>query len=281
MEQRSTAQDVHRCYLCETIVHSYCDFCHVNLCKPCIGEHISDGYDKHKIVPFKDRRSTLIYPKCKAHAQENCKFQCKDCDISVCSSCMASEQHRGHIFIEISEVYEKRKRLVENDIRKLEETFSPKYKEKALYFETQLSNLDRIYEKLTAEITRHGEQWHGEIDIIINKMKTKTSEKKEKHRDKLLIHLDEIKQQQDLMKKALLALRDITKSNEMSQTIEYMSTIGRFSRSLQKVKITSPTFKSAPIDREQLLTLFGHITPMSITHSALFYPLFSYRYFDQ
>lgn len=27
-----------------------CDFCHVNLCKPCTGDHILDEYDKHKIV---------------------------------------------------------------------------------------------------------------------------------------------------------------------------------------------------------------------------------------
>lgn len=127
--------------------------------------------------------------------------------------------------------------------------------------------MEYIYEKLTAEIIRHGEQWHRKIDIVINKMKTEKTETsviKEKHRDRLQEHLNKIKQQQDLMKKALLALRDITTSNEMSQTIEYIPTIGRFSRSLLKVKVKLPTFISPPIDREQLLTLFGHITPMSI-----------------
>lgn len=132
--------------------------------------------------------------------------------------------------------------------------------------------MEYIYEKLTAEIIRHGEQWHRKIDIVINKMKiekTETSVIKEKHRDRLQEHLNKIKQQQDLMKKALLALRDITTSNEMSQTIEYMPTIGRFSRSLPKVNVTPPTFKSAPIDREELLTLFVRITPMSIMESSV------------
>lgn len=51
MDPHSSAQDVHRCDLSETaIVHSSCDFCHVNLCKPCIVDHILDGYHKHTIV---------------------------------------------------------------------------------------------------------------------------------------------------------------------------------------------------------------------------------------
>ena len=61
-------QDVARCDLCKTtIAQSYCDFCHVNLCKPCIGEHFSDEYDKHKIVPIHKRKSTLMYLKCGTH----------------------------------------------------------------------------------------------------------------------------------------------------------------------------------------------------------------------
>lgn len=68
MDPRSSAQDVHRCNICETaMVHSCCDFCQVNLCKPCVVDHISEEYDKHKIVPFKEGRSTLIFPKCGMH----------------------------------------------------------------------------------------------------------------------------------------------------------------------------------------------------------------------
>lgn len=62
MDPRLSAQDVVRCDLCkDKVVESYCEYCHVKLCKPCIGEHISDEYDKHKIVPFQERRSALIF----------------------------------------------------------------------------------------------------------------------------------------------------------------------------------------------------------------------------
>ena len=94
MDPHYSAQDVARCDICKTtIAQSYCDFCHVNLCNPCIGEHISDEYDKHKIVPIHKRKSILIYPKCGTHPNKTCKYQCKDCNISICSDCIVLKQH--------------------------------------------------------------------------------------------------------------------------------------------------------------------------------------------
>lgn len=113
-----------RCDLCEAaFVHSYCNFCHVNVCKPCIGEHIWDGYDKHKIVPFKERRSTLIYPKCDIHPQKIRKFQCNDCNnIIVCSSCAVSKQHKGHDF-EDQKYTRQRKKILKKTQKSYKITF--------------------------------------------------------------------------------------------------------------------------------------------------------------
>uniref|UniRef100_A0A8W8LSW4 B box-type domain-containing protein n=1 Tax=Magallana gigas TaxID=29159 RepID=A0A8W8LSW4_MAGGI len=265
MDPHSCAQDVPRCDLCEnTLVHSYCDFCHVNLCKPCIGDHISDGYDKHKIVPFQERRSTLIYPKCEMHPHRICEFQCKDCNnIFVCSSCMASEQHKGHNFVEVTEIYKTMKDNIKKDTKELENHISPTYEEIALDLENELANLDGGYEKLTTTISKQGEQWHREIDIVINKMKTEINEIKVKHRDVLKKHLNEIKQAQSLIKQTIQALRKIEKSTEVTSTIEYSSKVREFRKLPPKVKVTMPTFIPKPIDREKLYSLFGQITPLS------------------
>nr|XP_011435777.2 uncharacterized protein LOC105334142 [Crassostrea gigas] len=265
MDADSSAQDVHRCDLCETaIVHSYCDFCHVNLCKLCIGEHILDGYDKHKIVPFEERRSTLIYPKCVTHSHKNCDLQCKNCnDIFVCSSCTASETHKGHIFAEVSEVYTTKKNAIADEANKLENLISPTYEEIALDLENQLASLDGGYEKLTTAMSKQGEQWHRKIDIVINKMKTEISEIKVKHRDILQKHFDEIKQIQALIKQTLLAIEEIKKSTEVFPTIEYSSKIREFSKLPPKVKIALPTFFPNPLDHEKLYNMFGQITPLS------------------
>eukprot|EP00105_Crassostrea_gigas_P017945 XP_011435906.1 PREDICTED: tripartite motif containing 13-like [Crassostrea gigas] len=258
MDPHSSAQDVPRCDLCETaIVHSYCDFCHFNLCKPCVVDHISDGYDKHKIVPFKERRSTLIYPTCEIHPHKNCDFQCEDCgNISVCSSCTASKQHKGHNFVEVTEVYNAEKEVIKKETKDLKNHISPKYEEIARDLENQLANLDGGYEKLTTTMSKQGEQWHREIDIIINKMKTEISEIKVKHRDILQKHLNEIKQIQSLIKETLQTIRKIEKSTEVSSTIEYSSKIREFSKLPPKVQVSLPTFIPKPIDHEKLYSLF-------------------------
>nr|XP_034318475.1 uncharacterized protein LOC117686809 [Crassostrea gigas] len=264
MDPHSDAQDVPRCDLCETaIVHNYCDFCHVNLCTSCIGKHISDGYDKHKIVPFLERRSTLIYPKCGIHQNKNCELQCKDCNISVCSTCTASNRHKGHNFVEVTEVYNEKKEIIKKDTKELENLISPTYEEIARDLEKQLANLDGGYEKLTTTLFKQGEQWQREIDFVINKMKSEIDEIKVKHRDILRKHLDEIKQIQSLIKQTFLALRKIEKSTDISSTNEYSSKIREFRKFPPKVQVTLPTFIPKPIDRKQLYSWYGQITPLS------------------
>nr|XP_034317433.1 uncharacterized protein LOC105341279 isoform X2 [Crassostrea gigas]XP_034317434.1 uncharacterized protein LOC105341279 isoform X2 [Crassostrea gigas] len=265
MDPRSSAHDLHRCELCETaIVQSYCDVCHVNLCKPCIGEHISDGYQKHAIVPFLERRSTLIYPKCRTHEHNICKLLCKNCANSfICSSCTASEQHIGHTFVEVSHAYKRQKEIVMKDTEELENSISPMYEKIASDLENQLDNLDGGYEKITKTISKQGKQWHREIDIVINRMKTEISEIKVKHRDILQKHLDEIKLIHTLTKETFLTLRELEKSTEVSPVIEYSSKIIEYRQLPPKVQVKLPTLIPKPIDRNKLYTLVGEITSLS------------------
>lgn len=95
-------------------------------------------------------------------------------------------------------------------------------------------------------------------------MKTEISENKINHIAILQKQMDDIKQKHDLMKQALLALRNIKESNEVSQTVKYRSRVGEFSRLPPNVKITLPTFKPEPVDSEKLYSFFGQITPLSM-----------------
>ena len=205
-------QDVVRCDLCKTaIVEYFCDFCHVNLCKPCIGEHISADYGKHIIVPFELRKSTLIYPKCETHQKENCKYQCKDCNIFVCFDCLASKQHnREHVeFLKLEEVFYSKKGHIHRDTEELEKQILPVYEEIANDLEKQIVSLDGEYKLLTTKMSNQRADLHREIDNAFNNMEKEICEIKEKHHSILKKHLDETKELQSHIQQKIVALNDM------------------------------------------------------------------------
>ncbi|XP_078339251.1 uncharacterized protein LOC111108040 [Crassostrea virginica] len=266
MDPDYSAQDVARCDLCKTAkAQSYCDFCNVNLCKPCIGEHISDEYDKHKIVAIHQRKSTLIYPKCQTHQNENCKYQCNDCNISICSDCIASKQHnKDHEFVKLEEVYNTKKEQIQSDTKELENCILPAYEEIANELEMQIASLDGEYEKLTMQMSKQREEMHREVENVINQMEIEIGEIKVKHNSLLQKHLNEIKQLQSLMQQTLLVLNEIEESNEVSKTINFSSKNEEFSKIPPKVIASMPKFIPKQIEREELCSLIGKLTPLSI-----------------
>ncbi|XP_078341152.1 uncharacterized protein LOC111109197 [Crassostrea virginica] len=265
MDPNYSAQDVARCDLCKTaIAQNYCDFCHVNLCKPCIGEHISDEYDKHKIVPILQRKSTLIFPKCETHTNKNCKYQCQNCDIFVCSDCAMSKQHKGHEYLKLEELFTKSKERIGKDKEELDR-ISPTYEEIAIELENQIANLDGEYEKLTTEMSKQREVLHREIDNAINRMEEDIGEIKVKHHSILKEHLNEIKQVQSLMQKTLVSLHEIEESNEVSPTIHYSSKVEEFRKLPPKSNVSMPVFIPKQVSREEVNNLIGKLTPLSTT----------------
>lgn len=129
--------------------------------------------------------------------------------------------------------------------------------------EKQLASLDNGYENLTLEVSKQGEKWHGEIDVVINKMKNEITEIKMKHNDILQKYLDEIKKTQPLIKQTLLALKAIENSTEVSTVIEYSSEIGEFSKLPPRINVCLPELIQKPIDREKFYNFFREITPLS------------------
>ncbi|XP_078340799.1 uncharacterized protein LOC144627500 [Crassostrea virginica] len=265
MDPDYSAQDVDRCGLCKiAIAQSYCDFCHVNICKPCIGEHISDDYKKHIIVPILQRKSTLIFPKCETHQNKTYKYQCKDCGIFVCSDCVVSKQHKGHEYLKLEELFTASKQRIGKDKDDLDR-ISFTYQEIAIELENQIASLDGENEKLTTEMSKQREELHREIDNAINQIEEEIGEIKVKHLSILKEHLDEIKQVQSLMQKTLVLLNEIEESNEVSPTIHYSSNVEESRKLPPKVNVSMPKFIPKQIAREEVCGLIGKITPLSTT----------------
>ena len=265
MDPDYSAQDVARCDLCKTaIAQSYCDFCHVNLCKPCIGDHISDEYDKHKIVPFQQRKSTLIYPKCTSHLNEACKHQCKECNECVCPFCIASKQHQGHEFLNLEELFNIKREIIHRDTEELENKILPNYEEISKDLENKIANLDGQYKKLTTDISNQREEFHKEIDAIFDKVELEISGIKEQHSSILKKQLDEVKDTQSSIGQTLTTLNEMESANEIIWVIHYASKNKEFNK-FPQVSVSMPTFIPKKMAREELHSAIGKLTPLSTT----------------
>lgn len=105
----SSAQDVQRCTLCKhAVAPMHCDTCGINICKDCVEYHISDVSIDHKVVPLKHRGSITDYSTCSKHKTKQRDLHCEQCNISICSECTSSIDHRGHTFLYIKKKNTKR-----------------------------------------------------------------------------------------------------------------------------------------------------------------------------
>lgn len=174
MYQRSGIQDVLRCDLCEHPSFTmFCDICQIQLCKACVGEHLSDESKTHKVVQFRNRGST---PKCPKHSTKICELHCEECDIPNCATCVSCGEHEQHKKVDIIKTFENMKNLLQRDLQELEESISPEYQEIASDIPGQKVKLIKNSEIVIGDIDIYGDALHREIYIIINTMKSDLKE---------------------------------------------------------------------------------------------------------
>lgn len=112
MDSENSGQDVVRCDICERDYPRptlHCEMCLMYFCEACVGNHISDAPKEHPVVPFRQRRTTLIYPKCSTHCKLTCELHCEQCDTPVCSICVTKNHNKQPLLSYIKIVEKQRK----------------------------------------------------------------------------------------------------------------------------------------------------------------------------
>ncbi|XP_062574668.1 uncharacterized protein LOC134236503 [Saccostrea cucullata] len=233
----------------------------------CVGEHLSDSSKRHKVVPYKHRKSTpnVNYPKCPNHTQKHCEVYCEKCDIPVCSTCISSDKHNAHKLTDILKNPSFIKEILNNDLTELEKVIYPTYEEIVSDLKSEKPNLEKHYEKLTTAVTKQGEDWHREINIIVNKQKSEIDEMKTKHLAALNKQEKEIKQIISEVKQCIVDLKKILDPNDISIASTYVSKNAEFRSLPPKINVSLPRFSPHQINTEQLHQTFGSLSPLSIT----------------
>ena len=244
----------------------YCNFCHTSLCKDCVIIHFSDKSQVHAVVPIEQFLSTYNYPKCQKHPTKQCELHCKQCDISVCTSCLSSRQHFGHDVVDIFEDFEAKKDVLKEDLQDIEKTIFPKYEEAVSIIQTQKADQRKNSQKLREKLQKHGDALHTEIDMIILTKQAEIDAMDTKHEGALDKQEDAIKNKITEIKQVIQDLKSLIDTCNVSFFTKYKSRprIERFRKLPPKLKIFLPTFRPVKINREQILKQFGSLTALSI-----------------
>ena len=266
MNSKHCVQDALRCNICETNISSmYCDICHYNLCKACVGEHFSDISSEHKVVPFEQRGSTVKYPDCKTHPNKVCELQCEQCYIPICTLCVASGEHDQHQKEDVLKTLACKKERMQEDLQELEKLIRPQYQKAASNIPVQKDDLRKHSQKLKTALDKHGETWHREINTIVKRMQSKIGDMDSKHMAAINKQEDAINQMMTEVSQSISELRKLLDSSDFYRIFAYTSRNEEFRRLPAQFQVTLPTFTSYQINREKIYEQFGFLSELAIT----------------
>ena len=111
---------------CQKNGQFYCNACHQPLSEQCRDEHQKCPNTKnHEIVLYRHRKHQLPVEKCKDHPRRNIDIFCKECQIPLCSKCSTMEEHNGHKFEDLEDIYAEKYALQHDEFLKIQKYFLP------------------------------------------------------------------------------------------------------------------------------------------------------------
>nr|XP_022304814.1 E3 ubiquitin-protein ligase TRIM71-like [Crassostrea virginica]XP_022304815.1 E3 ubiquitin-protein ligase TRIM71-like [Crassostrea virginica] len=270
MDPKHSTQDIVRCDLCETSDPPMCcDICHINLCKACVGVHLSDDSRDHKVVPFHKRGSTINYPKCQLHSPKICELHCKHCNIPICASCVSSGDHDQHKKIDILKTLKTKKELIKKDLKELNNFICPKFQQAASEIPAQKAGVKQHSLKLTAALNKQGEALHKEINSLIQRKQSEIEEMDAQHLAAIITQEDVINRILNEIKQVIQDLEKLLDSDDVCLVTEYTSRNEEFRSLPAQIQVTLPTFSPQEINREQLYQQLGSLSQLLITYPLI------------
>ncbi|XP_056001295.1 E3 ubiquitin-protein ligase TRIM71-like [Ostrea edulis] len=260
------AQEVITCDLCTKPTRKFCNNCQVSLCADCINKHV-EKLDSlpHDIVPFKDRK--VAFPECEFHSNQRCEVHCQRCDIPVCLQCIAGP-HNGHKVKHIPEIFNEKKKELEEETKEIESTIIPQYKKKNEETESNISIITAEFDEMETEKEKHRKLWHQEVDAIFNTLGSLIKFMKENHLAALISHQSKINNCIPDMIQTVQQNKMIMKSKKVSEVTNYKSKLEEYRNMPTDIDFKLPSLKTNTVQGRELSLELGEYKA-SLTQTTL------------
>lgn len=260
MDSEFSLLDVVRCELCEVPAPSLCcKSCHLKLCQACGGEHVLDESKTHNIVVIERPQ----YPICHKHVNYQCLFYCEKCSLSLCTLCLPLKEHEEHNIVDILEIGEQKRDILQKDLKELEQIIFPNFQNIATEISVQKVDVQKKKEKMKKSISEQGQKLHKHIDDIMNEMETKVTDTVEKQLKALNKIEKDIKQRISEIEKIISDIKGVQKLNDVSLISAHKSCNSEFRRYSPKTAMSSINFSAPDIDTNKLQTIFGSLSEIT------------------
>ncbi|XP_061177454.1 uncharacterized protein LOC133186238 [Saccostrea echinata] len=115
------------------------------------------------------------------------------------------------------------------------------------------------------DIIKEGEDWHREINKVVDKYLSEIDEMKNKHLAALIKLENEVKQITSDLKEIILDLKRMLESNDISIISAYYSRNAEFRSLPPKISVSLPRFSPHHIHTDKLYQIFGSLSTLSFT----------------
>ncbi|XP_078329835.1 uncharacterized protein LOC111117813 [Crassostrea virginica] len=242
---------------CQRNGQFYCNDCHQPMCEQCKDEHRKSPNNKnHDIVLYRQRKHRLPTEKCKLHPTKNVDIFCKECKTPLCLKCFLTEDHKGHEFDDLEEIYAKKYAVWQGEFSKIQKYFLPTLEDLKTDIKEDVKEIKKIMESIRTSMKAEAESLKNLVDEV-------TSEKIEctHTMEKSLIQM---------LKSQETTYNDfITYLGKMSDKFqEYLSTTKQKLLSSEILKIQSipetsklvpPVFTAGQFNRDDVAKLLGRV----------------------
>nr|XP_022342723.1 uncharacterized protein LOC111136273 [Crassostrea virginica]XP_022342724.1 uncharacterized protein LOC111136273 [Crassostrea virginica] len=242
---------------CQKNGQFYCNACHRPLCEQCRDEHVKNPDTKfHDIVLYRHRKQQLPVKKCKLHPTRNVDIFCKECKIPLCSKCSTMEEHQGHKFDDLEEIYAEKYALQQGEFSKIQKYFLPTTQGLKTDIEEDATQIRKIMESIRTSIKAEAKSLKNLVDEV-------TSEKLE-HTHKMEKSLLEMLKSQETTYDDYIAYLG-KMSDDFQQYLSLTNQNLLFSETLkiktipEATKPILPVFNGGKFSKEDISKLLGRV----------------------